>query len=162
MKCFECGAEMKERKETIRDHRLGLSGVVLKDVPVRSCPKCGEKEILFPQIAKLHKLLARVLIAKKSRLVGEEVRYLRKYLGLSGADLALRLGVAAETVSRWENDKDPIGATADRALRLMVAVAKPISDYDSSELESISAEEPHPSSFNVKLGDHGYELVGSR
>ena len=34
-----------------------------------------------------------------------------------------------ETVSRWENDKVPMGDTADRLLRVLATRLEPIDDY---------------------------------
>jgi DNA-binding transcriptional regulator YiaG len=55
-----------------------------------------------------------VVTAWRSGFTGEEVRFLRKSLGWSGSDFAKHMGVAEETVSRWENDAAPIGPQADR------------------------------------------------
>jgi hypothetical protein len=46
------------------------------------------------------------VIHKPARLSGSEVRYLRKYLGWSGADFAGHVGVDPSTVSNWETDKE--------------------------------------------------------
>ena len=159
MKCFECGNEMVEKRETVRDHQLGLPNVVLLNVPVRHCKKCGEREVVFPQIARLHRLLARTLISKHTRLTAPEVRYLRKYLGWSSSDLAHRIGVAPETISRWENGHEAIGVVPDRLLRLIVALEKPVEAYSTKVLDEISPEEPKPTPLNVSVKEEGYELV---
>lgn len=41
---------------------------------------------------------------------------------MSVTDLARRLGVTIETVSRWEHDAHPIRGPAERLLRLLVAL----------------------------------------
>jgi transcriptional regulator with XRE-family HTH domain len=43
-------------------------------------------------------------------------------------DLAARLSVARESVSRWENDKEPIGASAEK-LRSAFAAARRMTDH---------------------------------
>ena len=158
MKCFECGKEMVETRETVHDHQLGLPNVVLLNVPVRHC-KCGERDVVFPQIARLHRLLAKTLIRKNTRLTAQEVRFLRKYLGWSSSDLANRIGVKAETISRWENGHETIGVVPDRLLRLMVALEKPVDDYNIKLFDEISPDDPKPSRINVSLKEEGYELV---
>lgn len=55
--------------------------------------------------------------------------FLRKYMGWASADLAHRIGVTPESVSRWENGHEPIGAVPDRTLRLMVALENPVENY---------------------------------
>ena len=136
--CPECGAAMKAKSgKAYRYKASGLSNVFLTGVEVRTCGACGEEEVVIPRIEALHRAIARAVIAKRDRLAPEEVRFLRKVLGLSGQDFAARIGVDPATVSRWENAKDPIGPIADRALRLMVAVTPPKSDYSIDELAEI-------------------------
>ena len=162
MKCFECGQQLVESRETVRDHRLGLDNVVLQNVPVRRCKKCGTREIMYPQIASLHKLIANVLIHKKTRLTGNEVRFLRKYLGWSSADLARRLAVAPATVSRWENAREPIGVVPDRAIRLMVTTRQPVASYPIEDfLDALTTDEPQPTPLEVEVEDTGYRLLSA-
>jgi transcriptional regulator with XRE-family HTH domain len=68
------------------------------------------------------------------------VRYLRKYLGWSGADFAKRMGVTPESVSRWENDREQMSAVADRLLRLMVATKAPVTAYPLDSLADLEDE----------------------
>src|SRR6266850_5099937 len=109
MKCSQCGTTMKTRRENYRYDECGLTNVTLAGVSVARCPRCGNYEVSIPNIEGLHRRIARTLIEKKTRFRGEEVRYLRKSMGWSGADFARHMGVTEETVSRWENDAAPIG-----------------------------------------------------
>ena len=54
---------------------------------------------------------------------GTEMRKLRETLGMEQPELAEALGKAkrAETVSRWENDKNPIPKSIEKLLRSIVA-----------------------------------------
>jgi putative zinc finger/helix-turn-helix YgiT family protein len=137
MKCLECGAPMKTRKESYRYDECGLKHITLAGVKVARCPRCGNFEIAIPQLEELHRLLARVLIEKSTRFTGDEVRFLRKSLGWSGADLAKHMGVAGETVSRWENDAAPIGPQADRLLRFLVAQGRLTTHYPTARLAKL-------------------------
>jgi len=65
------------------------------------------------------------------------VRFLRKSLGWSGSDFAKHMGVAEETVSRWENDAAPIGPQADRLLRFLVAQGRLTTNYPTERLTKI-------------------------
>jgi len=65
--------------------------VILVGVPVARCGRCGETEVGIPGIEALHRAIAGALIAKPARLAPEEVRFLRKHLGLSSADFAALL-----------------------------------------------------------------------
>jgi len=123
MKCVNCGNAMKSAIGTHRYKESGLSYVTLQNVQIRTCPACGEREVVIPKMDKLHRMIARNLIISNSQFSPDEVRFLRKWLGFSSTDFALMMGVVPETVSRWEN-KDgayPLSPTADRLLRLLVA-----------------------------------------
>ncbi|NOT32743.1 MAG: hypothetical protein HOP12_01095 [Candidatus Eisenbacteria bacterium] len=88
MKCAECGTTVKTRKENYRYDECGLKYVTLVGVEVSRCSKCANYEISIPQIEGLHRLIARILIDKATRFTGDEIRFLRKSLGWSGADFA--------------------------------------------------------------------------
>jgi putative zinc finger/helix-turn-helix YgiT family protein len=118
----------------------GLPYVTLKGVEVRRCLECGEHEVVLPKVEQLHQAIAMGVISKKSRLMPAEVKFLRKHLGWSGADFARHMGVAAETVSRWENGREPMGAVADRLLRLMVVTKAPKREYGLDTLADLEDE----------------------
>lgn len=126
MKCIECGGRMKTARENFRHQALGLP-VTLVGVEVSRCAGCGLSEVSIPQLEGLHRAIASALVSKTARLTAAEIRFLRKQLGWSGAELADHLGVTRETVSRWEQGSSPIGATADRLLRATVALVTGLS-----------------------------------
>lgn len=128
---------MKTRKESYRYDESGLKHVTLIGVEVTRCPHCGNYEVSIPHIEELHRLLAKILIEKSTRFTGDEVRFLRKSLGWSGSDFAKHMGVAEETVSRWENDAAPIGPQADRLLRFLVAQGRLTTSYPTDRLTRI-------------------------
>jgi putative zinc finger/helix-turn-helix YgiT family protein len=157
MLCMVCGAEMKTGLENFRYDACGLPGVTLIGVEVSRCPQCGEYEVAIPQIEDLHKAIARALIRKTNRLTPAEIRYLRKYLGWSGADFAKHMGTTPETVSRWENGTDRMGPQADRLLRLMVVTRDPVSDYSLELLTTISKEPTtHPVWLGFEMDEEGW------
>jgi putative zinc finger/helix-turn-helix YgiT family protein len=161
-KCRNCGkAEMSSTTETYLYSESGLSNVVLVGVEVRRCPACAYRELVLPRVTELHRTIAYALIRKPSRFSGSEVRYLRKYLGWSGVDFARHVGVDPSTVSNWENDKDPIGATSDRLLRLMVAHRSPVEDYSLDELTKIESEQTAPMEVRLSPKARGWEQVGA-
>jgi putative zinc finger/helix-turn-helix YgiT family protein len=147
-KCAECGAAMKSGIENYKYNESGLPYVTLEGVEVRRCPKCGEVEVVIPRIEELHRGIATTLIEKAERFAGAEVRFLRKYLGFSGADFAPVMGVTASTVSRWENDQEPIGPQADRLLRMMVATRPPLREYPLDNLARVTSE---PKASKVRM-----------
>src|SRR5437879_11660470 len=105
LECSECGGSMKRARENYRYAESGLPNVILLGVEVSRCPTCGRVEVSIPRMAALHEGLARAISRKETRLAPEEVRFLRKHLGWSGTDFAGVMGVAPETVSRWETGK---------------------------------------------------------
>jgi len=96
----------------------GLSNVVLKNITVYKCP-CGDEMAEIPAIERIHQKIAEYLFRKPALLSGEEIRFLRKEMGLKAVELANLLGVSKVTVSRWENSAKPIGILSDRLIRLL-------------------------------------------
>jgi putative zinc finger/helix-turn-helix YgiT family protein len=130
MKCVQCAGTMKSTRGAHRYTESGLSNVTLLNVELRSCPACGEREVVIPRIEELHRLIARTLAESPASLVPEQIRFLRKWLGWSSSDFALMMGVRPETVSRWEAKTGyQMPATAERLLRLLVANHEPITQY---------------------------------
>jgi putative zinc finger/helix-turn-helix YgiT family protein len=129
MKCFNCGAAVKSRKENYHYTDSGLSNIVLADVEVRHCATCGERDVVIPRLDELHRAIAHNVIKQEGKLSAEQVRFLRKYLGWSQADLAAHISVEAETISRWETGNQDMGPVADRLLRLLVAHQSPATSY---------------------------------
>jgi putative zinc finger/helix-turn-helix YgiT family protein len=162
MKCIVCGSTMDTKRENIRYDASGLPYVTLQQVEVSRCPQCGEVEIALPRIDELHRVIAAALIAKPSRLDAAEIRYLRKYLGWSGADFAAHMGTTRETVSRWEHGAVAMGPQADRLLRLMVATKAPVQDYAVETLKAISpTKSPRAFRLGVKVARYGWQAAAA-
>ena len=161
MKCSECGTAMRTRKENYRYDECGLRNITLVGVEVTRCARCGNFEVAIPRIEGLHRLIARLLIEKMTRFRGEEVRFLRKGLGWSGADFARHMGVAEETVSRWENDATPIGPQADRLLRLMVAHGRLTMQYATERLARIDPKRALTTRLELGVTDDEWGLLSA-
>lgn len=151
MSCTVCGTAMKTKRENYRYDAVGLPGITLRDVEVSRCPKCGEYEVAIPRIEDLHRAIAQAVIGKRERLTPAEIRFLRKFLGWSGADFAAHVGATPETVSRWETGGTPMGVTADRLLRLMVASRQPVADYSLDMLTVVAREQPKPIRLRMEV-----------
>jgi putative zinc finger/helix-turn-helix YgiT family protein len=161
MNCTECGAAMTEKAENYRYRECGLPSVTLIGVLIRRCNQCGDYEVAIPRVEELHRLIARALIEKQTRLTGAEVRFLRKSLGLSGPDFARRMGVTIETVSRWENDAAAIGAQADRLLRLLVAQGKLTMHYPEEKLDRIDPGKSRETRVGLQLRGKSWALTAA-
>ena len=156
MSCVQCGGAMKTARENFRYEASGLPGVTLVGVAVSRCPECGEYEVSIPHIEDLHRVIARALVNKPARLIGAEIRYLRKWLGWSGVDFAQHMGVTAETVSRWENGAASMAGTAERLLRLLVLSREPVQDYSLDVLKTIALAKPKPLRLGMRADLQGW------
>lgn len=119
MKCYSCGSRMVSTKQTYNYSESGIPNLYLANVEVRKCRHCGEKAVVLPQIDELHGVIANLLLCKKTPLTGREVRFLRKEMELTGTALSKMLGVTNVTVSRWENEEEPVSTTSDRLIRIV-------------------------------------------
>lgn len=162
MTCLECGSAMRTRRETVPfDKPIGLPGVTVETLVTR-CRKCDAYEVLLPNLEELHRAIARTIVGKAARLSGDQVRFLRKVLGWSGADFAAHMGTTAETVSRWETDTTPIGPQADRLLRLMVMTKDPVGDYQKLDLlKAVAKAKPARARLIAKADPKGHWNVES-
>lgn len=119
--CTNCGEELTFERRNYRYTESGISNVVLQGIEVADCPKCGNSEVIIPRMAKLHRAIARALANSPARLTGEQLRFLRKHLGLSGDQLGRYLHTDKTKISKWERGQDRIGPATDRLVRLLVA-----------------------------------------
>lgn len=130
MKCLNCNIVMKKKTTNYSYIDCGLKNVVLKNVDVCVCEECGEEEIMIPNMEHLHQTIAIVVAKQEPRLLPDEIRFLRSHLGFSGVEYAKAIDVTPETVSRWENGKEPMSLSQERFLRFMILSAvEPKRDY---------------------------------
>lgn len=155
IKCGECGGAMQTRRGVFKHKALGLANVVLANVEIRTCKECGEQEVVIPAAEKLRTAIVHAIVTKPGRLSGEEVRYLRKFIGWSGSDFARHFGVEPGTVSRWENEHEKIGPAADRLLRLSVTYGRTVLSYDDGKpehvLDAIKRKDAKPVRLKLRL-----------
>ncbi len=120
LKCRSCGCDAVS--EVIENYLWDADlGVTLRGVPVRRCADCGAAGVVVKGLEKLTEAIAAVIVGGRTRLTPSEVTFLREYLGVSGAELARRIGVTANSVSRWETGTVQINKTADQLLRMMAS-----------------------------------------
>lgn len=171
MKCDECGGQLAVERDAVRRYDVGgLPHVELHGVQVTRCTSCGSEAIAIPRLAQLHRVLANHFVNQHRMLASVEIRFLRKHLGMSGAEFAQKMGVARETVSRWETGANPMGAVADRLLRLLVVTNQPSDSYAVDDLlreltDAPAPEKPLPVTMwnRVNTGwaaESGRELAG--
>lgn len=125
MACEQCGADniSSQVLAIYRDEGMvGLPNIILLGaVEQQICGECGaENGIRIPDLEGLEAAVAVARIGVPIKLNGEEIRFLRKALGLRSKDLAECLQVREETISRWENGKEVMGPQYEKLLRLFV------------------------------------------
>lgn len=96
----------------------GLQNVWLKNGFTRRKSPCGEA-IAITDRDGLHRAIGEDVVHNRPRLAGDEVRFLRKEMGLSQKALADCLGCDAQTVANWEKDKIEIGQASDVIVRVL-------------------------------------------
>jgi DNA-binding transcriptional regulator YiaG len=119
-RCSECGSIAKVTRGTYQFKESGLDYVYLKGIDLIKCHDCGTVDPIIPHINELMRVVAFALIARHYRLGGEEVRFLRKFLGKTATQFSALLSVDATTISKWENNDDPVGEQSDRLIRTVV------------------------------------------
>jgi putative transcriptional regulator len=132
MTCSMCDNKksLKKTKITHKYKECGLENVTLIGVEYSRCDKCGEEYYGYGNMEKLNEVIATVLIRKKEFLIGDEVRFLRKHLGYSGAMFAKIIGYDDATLSRLERGSQPVTKVFDRLIRFTVAAKNPDRNYD--------------------------------
>lgn len=89
-------------------------------VAARRCDACGELYVAAEDALRFDLRVAREL-GSRGAATGEAFRFMRKTLGLRAVDLAELLGVAAETISRWERGERSVDRAAFTVLGVLVA-----------------------------------------
>lgn len=117
--CSRCGEPARIIRGTYPFKELGLRNVVLQGIELVRCDTCGNEDPRIPRLSELMRVLALAVIRKPYRLSGEELRFLRKYLGLTAEKFAGILRVDRTTVSKWENGEDSVGEQSDLLIRLI-------------------------------------------
>src|SRR5438132_6388905 len=119
--CTNCGERVNPERRNYRYVESGLSTLILQDIQVADCPHCGNSDVTIPRMAKIHRAIAQALAKSPARLTGEQLRFLRKHLGLSGDQLGRYLHTDRTKISKWERGQDRIGPATDRLVRLLAA-----------------------------------------
>lgn len=142
MKCVKCGKTIRGRVAPSYHYKeCGLNNVYLKNSVVLYTCSCGEELIQIPTIERLHDAIAYDVLQKRTLLIADEFRFLRKWVGLTAESLAATLGFKKrQTISRYENGREPINAASDHAMRLLVMRLKEQS-INQRMFENVSIQE---------------------
>jgi transcriptional regulator with XRE-family HTH domain len=113
-------AEVKVSTKQKPYHYLGagLPNVYLVGVEYAVDPETGDESVGIPCVPALLDALAVVVVTKESRLTGDELRFLRKRMGISSKNFAATMGLTSEQYSRIENGA-VLTTSNDKLIRLM-------------------------------------------
>jgi transcriptional regulator with XRE-family HTH domain len=122
--CGKCGSEARlqpiSRYQLKKETVGGMHVEVFEAVQILSCEKCGVLRTDIPNLPGLMSAVAVMRCNLEQKLNGREIRFLRKAMDNTAKELASHLDTTEETVSRWENDKQPISNPFERMLRVRV------------------------------------------
>ena len=106
--------------------------------------------IAIREVEKLHAAIARTLVEEKPWLTGPEVRFVRKYLDLTQAQLGELLGVEEQSVRRWER-LGRVPRAADHAVRLVFRDLTDVAARGLPDLVQHLAERDAPEAFQYRF-----------
>lgn len=121
MFCAECGHDMRLTSEPMRETFRGEEFVV-DGIERYVCDECGEYSISPEMADRLTERLAREYAMRHGLLAPDEIRDVRKALGLRQSEFERVLGVSTPSASRWET-----GATRQsKPVDLLIRVARDV------------------------------------
>jgi DNA-binding transcriptional regulator YiaG len=149
--CVLAGHETAGEEQTLPIYdatvHVGLRTVIY-DAAILRVDASGEETIEVPKPRELRASAAVARCLMPIRLRGREIKAIRKIMKLTLVDLAEKLDdrTAAETVSRWETEKQPMGPYVEKWLRLVVCEAlrkdAPGINYNAGMFPDLKLEDP--------------------
>jgi putative transcriptional regulator len=112
------GAPVNDDEKRYHYTGCGLDRIYLFNGFIRH-ERDGEIGVAITDIDGLHAAIATTIVWNKSLLDGRELRFLRKLMGITQADLATWLRCDAQSVARWEKGENRINGAADGMVRLL-------------------------------------------
>ncbi len=108
--CVRCGS--KRPKPATVEERLEVGDrLFTAELAGFVCPNCGERYVSGATLERFEGAVAGAL-ARGGAAEPAAFRFLRKTLGMKAAALADLVETTPETISRWENGKQPIDRRA--------------------------------------------------
>ncbi len=120
----------------------------------------GEQHVSIKDIDELHLVIGKHLVTHRKGLAPKEVRFLRKTMDMTQAELANALGKTSQSVARWEKGSHDIPGSAEKLLRA-IFVARSVMDNEDleilrdllvvklGELDEIDELQPRPVQFSL-------------
>ncbi|MGH9739577.1 MAG: hypothetical protein ACRD4X_13485 [Candidatus Acidiferrales bacterium] len=162
-KCGSCGKKSKVRKGNFRYDEIGAP-ILLKNLLISECTACGMREPILRDKKRLMDAIAFAVASQPWKLRGSDVRFLRKYLGMTGLAFGKLVQVEPETLSRWENDQQDIGKNTDRLVRFVVLGKSPelrknIEEFMNKYRELTDRDAPKSAHIEIDPATLKYDYV---
>lgn len=125
MRCSVCGSVMKEVTGVITETVRGVPTTV-DDVHQYACDACGEIELDLDDADRLSREQMKQVTKAKGILSPDEIRGIRKGLGLTQEEFQRLLGVSSPPVSRWEMGVMLPSKTTDNLMRVIAEVPEAV------------------------------------
>jgi DNA-binding transcriptional regulator YiaG len=152
MECTNCGARAPIVRGDYQFREVGLKNVVLQGIRMGRCPKCGNEDAILPGVNRIMRVVALALIGKPHRLRGEEVRFLRSFLGMTADKFSRFVHVDRTTLSKWENGEDPVGAQSDLLIRMLaLALGDGLQEKTSAAIEGFPKIGNRPRAVQIQV-----------
>lgn len=100
----------------------------------------GERHVIIKDIDGLHIAIGRHLVLHRKALSPKEIRFLRRTMKLSQAELAARLSKTSQSVARWEKGISDIPGPAEKLLRVMLLAHCLIHESDLETIRQLLVE----------------------
>lgn len=116
----------------------------------------GEEWFSVKHMDELHRAIGRALAAEKKELSGKEVRFLRKEMDLTQAELGRLVGLSDQAVARWEKGQTEMPRPAEYLLRY-IYLQYLDEQIDVAELVNTLTEADSRCDRLVFQEDHGWK-----
>ena len=120
--CPECGQGSVQARR-ILNYKTKIKGYpfVVDEALIGECDQCGARSFAPQETQRWEELFTNSLEARQAFLSPEEIKELRKSLGLSMEDFARLIGTTRQSLSVWEKAERPSPPvrTADLLMKLV-------------------------------------------
>jgi DNA-binding transcriptional regulator YiaG len=117
--CSKCGGDTRVIRGEYDLSTMGIP-VLVVNMKKAVCTQCGNVDPIIARMDDLMRTAALAVVCTPSKLRGSDVRFLRKYVGKTAEEFARIISVDKTTLSKWENNHDPVGDQSDRLIRFAV------------------------------------------
>ena len=110
-----------EKVQTTPFHykRCGLDNIFLVNGFEEEFDEDGERYVTVLDVDDLHKAIGLHLVTCRKTLSPKEIRFLRRTMDLTQAEMGRLIDQSAQQVARWEKGISNISGPADRLMRVM-------------------------------------------